>query len=106
MVSKGQGKQRLLSLSADFLLVMGIIVLILGFMHHTSSGVKAQVDNHWQLSPTLPERQEAQEQAISEGKKEYNYTTSFIPGIGVMSDPKTFLQQQEDVIKNLEQQKK
>lgn len=93
--------KRLFTSLPELTLVIGILILILGGVNYyknnkiesTASGELGLTSTNAALS--LTERKLAIEQAIKEGKKEYSYTTNFIPGLGRVGDPDAYMKEWE-----------
>lgn len=77
---------------------IGAIILTIGAVQYFS--VRKPVASSGEVSPMIIERKLAIEEAERKGEKTYSYTTRFIPGIGVISDPEAY---KEDWQKQLEE---
>lgn len=72
------------------LFVIGTIIASLAIWQY----FEKPVDSSLLAKTSLAERDAAITEAKKEGKKEYSYTTHFIPGIGYITDPQAYLKQQ------------
>lgn len=92
-----------ISIITDGFLVLGSLVFVLGLLSYLD--VPEQTASNLPVKSSLTERDVAIADAIEKGQKEYTYTTRFIPGIGMISDPNIFKenwerQAQEDLQKS------
>ena len=71
------------------------VTLIIGVLSLMVGGVRNLKDTRSIISSvsttSITQRYFATEQAKREGRKTYSFTTSFIPGIGIISDPQAYL---------------
>ncbi|HUD20809.1 MAG TPA: hypothetical protein VMQ44_01940 [Candidatus Saccharimonadales bacterium] len=87
---------QVLNALGNFLILIGIIFLavtLYGRFYKTpvSTATQSQLTNTRDPGfSTLKERQLAIDDAIKNGQKTYSFTTSFIPGIGYISDPDAY----------------
>ncbi len=85
-------------LQPELVLFLGIIVCAFGayYYYTTKHSESKTITAADYAPPTIMDRKLAIQQALKEGKKEYSFTTNYIPGIGQINDPQAYLNQQEE----------
>lgn len=85
---------------ANLAVIFGLIFLAIGISEinlqrhsESSNSVNSAIGT---ISPTLPERELAINEARSKGSKTYTYTAHFTPGIGFLSQAQNLQQQISD----------
>lgn len=68
-------------------LVLGLLIFSLGIFSYFSTGSN---NNMSRKQTSITERDVAMAEARSNGQKEYSFTTGFIPGIGIITDPEAY----------------
>lgn len=76
---------------SNVVVIVGLIIVVVAFYHRTAVAKTMIPENRSDFS-VLKERQFAIEKARKKGEKEYSFTTSFIPGIGYISNPRQYLE--------------
>lgn len=81
---------------SDLLIGLGFLLLILAIsLHLQKINIRDENSNFLQKT-SLTERDAAILNALKNNRKDYHFTTSFIPGIGIINDPQSYLKQWED----------
>jgi len=75
-------------------LILGAIVFVLGLVSYFTNNSIEFASTVKQTSVT--QRDVAIAEAKKNGKKEYTFTTNFIPGIGIINDPAAYKKAWED----------
>ncbi len=77
-------------ISNGFLVISLLLFLLGGFLYLTPQSKKSV---SLSASPTVMERNFAIEAAKKSGARNYTFTTNFIPGIGMITDPEAYKRQ-------------
>ena len=73
---------------ATITLWLGMLVVVIGGLEY---GQKNHNNPRTPVSTSITQRYFATEQAKREGRNDYSFTTSFIPGMGIINDPQAYL---------------
>lgn len=73
----------------------GLIIFVMGAVRFAQAHQSAKTSDNTIVSSST-ERDIAIQEAIKQGKKDYSYTTNFIPGVGYISDPAAYEKSFED----------
>jgi|GEM_PF-5970435 len=90
--SKDKGVQSFLVSAPNIVLIVGILAFIAGVISKIE-GVAVERNVPEATASVLRERNLAIEEARKAGRKDYGFSTNFIPGIGRIADPEAYKQQ-------------
>lgn len=83
--------------TVDGLFSIGFLALAVGlYLYFQPTNTQSDLT----ISPTLPQRELAIEQARQNGQTTYSFTTNFIPGVGTIGDPEGYQKQLEANFEN------
>jgi|GEM_PF-6588897 len=86
--------RKIISIIVDNLLAIGLFIFAVGILSYYNSPRQNAVSS-LPIKTSLTERDIAIAEAVKNGKKEYTFTTRFIPGVGVITDPETYKKEWE-----------
>lgn len=84
----------------EMIFFVGVLLALMGGLNLVSAPSARTVSStNSTVSPSIIERKLSIEEAIQNGQKTYQFQSRSIPGIGVISDPKAFLENWQKEVK-------
>ncbi len=86
--------RKIILIIVDNFLAIGLFIFAVGVLSYYNSSRQNAVSS-LPVKTSLTERDIAITEAVKNGKKEYTFTTRFIPGVGVITDPEAYKKEWE-----------